>query len=107
MQKSTLVISLLAFALLVSNAWWAYETVDASISHSYLKDSLEETQQALSQSLAIIKVSGTSHVTRHQIVEAAQKAWTAGEPFEKDGYLRVGRIGLRFDNQGHLLEAIQ
>lgn len=107
MKKSTLVISLLAVALIGSNVWWAYKTVDDGITHTYQEASLEETQQALSQALAIIKVSGSPNVTRTKIIEAAQKAWSAGEPFEKDGYLWVGRLGLRFDKNGHLVEVIQ
>ena len=107
MKKSTLAISLLAVALVASNAWWAYKVLDAGVTLTYQKASLEEAQQALSQALAIIKVSGSSNVTRAQIVEAAQKAWPSGEPFEKDGYLWVGRLGLRFDKSGHLIDIFQ
>ena len=107
MKKNTVAISLLVVTLVVSNAWWAYITVDTGITHTYQAVSFEETQQALSQALAIIKVSSSPTVTRAQIIEASEKAWSAGEPFEKDGYLWVGRLGLRFDKKGNLIEAIQ
>jgi hypothetical protein len=106
MKKSTVAISLLAVALVVSNAWWAYITVDTGITHTYESVSFEETQQALSQALAIINVSSSPTVTRAQIIEASEKAWSAGEPFENDGYLWVGRLGLRFNKKGKLIEAI-
>lgn len=58
-------------------------------------------RQALSQALAIIEVTGASH---DQIVAAANRARSSGEPFEKDGYLWVGRLGLRFTEDGKLEE---
>ena len=105
MKKSTVAISLLVVTLVASNAWWAYITVDTGITRTYQKVSFEETQQALSQALAIIKVTSSPTVTRTHIIEASEKAWSAGEPFEKDGCLWVGRLGLRFDTKGKLIEA--
>lgn len=67
--------------------------------------SLEENLQALSQAPAIIKVLGTNKASREQVVQAAQKAWPSTEPFERDDYLWVGRLGLRFNEAGHLVEA--
>lgn len=106
MRKTTVTISLLAVALVATNAWWAYRLLDAGVSYTYQGVSLEENQQALSQALAIIKVLGSSNTSREQIVQAAQKAWPSTEPFEKDGYLWVGRLGLRFNETGHLVEAV-
>jgi hypothetical protein len=104
MRKSTIVISVLAIALVSSNVWWGYQLLDAGVSYTYQGASLEESQQALSQTLAIIEVTGSGEASRDQIVAAANKAWSAGEPFEKDGYLWVGRLGLRFSDSGKLLE---
>lgn len=104
MPKSVTV--LLAVALVASNAWWGYKTIDNGVTMTYRSATLEESQQALSQALAIIKVASARGASRAKIVQAAQNAWQAGEPFEKDGYLWVGRLGLRFDSNGRLLEAI-
>ena len=106
MRKTTVAISLLAVALVVSNAWWAYRLLDAGVSYTYQGVSLEENQQALSQALAIIKVLSENNASREQILQAAQKAWPSTEPFEKDGYLWVGRLGLRFNEADHLIEAV-
>ncbi|NJA06984.1 hypothetical protein [Methylomonas sp. UP202] len=106
MKRTTVAISLLAILLFVTNAWWAYRLVDAGVSYTYQGVSLEENQEALSQALAIIKVLGTSTGSREQIVQAAQKAWRSSDPFEEDGYLWVGRLGLRFNESGHLVEAV-
>lgn len=105
MRRSTVTISLLAAALVVSNAWWAYRILDAGITYTYQRASLEESRQALSQALAIIKASGASNPSRTRIIAAAQEALPAEEPFEKDGYWWVGRLGLRFNDAGRLVEA--
>lgn len=106
MRRTTIAISLLAVALVVTNASWAYRLLDAGVSYTYQGVSLEENQQALSQALAIIKVLGSNEASREQVIQAAQKAWPSTEPFEKDGYLWVGRLGLRFNEAGHLVEAV-
>lgn len=106
MKRAIVVITLLAAALVITNAWWAYRLVDAGVSYTYQSVSLEENQQALSQALAVINVLGTSEVSRNQVVQAAQAAWPTQEPFEKDGYLWVGRLGLRFNEAGRLVEAV-
>jgi hypothetical protein len=104
MKKSTIAISILTVALVTSNAWWAYQLLDAGVSYTYRGASLEENQQALSQALAIIEVTRSGDASRDQIVAAANRAWSSGEPFEKDGYLWVGRLGLRFTDDGKLEE---
>ncbi|RIX47530.1 MAG: hypothetical protein D3M94_07605 [Rhodocyclales bacterium GT-UBC] len=106
MKRTTVSISLLVLALVVTNAWWAYRLLDAGVSYTYQGVSLEENQQALSQALAIIKVLGANKASREQVVEAAQKSWPSTEPFEKDGYFWVGRLGLRFNETGNLVEAV-
>lgn len=105
MKTTTAVIATLAAALLVSNVWWAYRLLDAGVSYTYQGASLEESQQALAQALAIINALGAERRSREQVVQAAQAAWPSVEPFERDGVLWVGRLGLRFDAAGRLIEA--
>jgi hypothetical protein len=107
MKKSTVAIVLLIAVLVVSNAWWAYQVLDAGVTYTYQSASLEESQQALSQAVAIINAIGSGDASRERIVAAANKSWSAGEPFEKDGYLWVGRLGLRFSDTGRLVEVTQ
>jgi hypothetical protein len=106
MKKPTAMIALLALALVSTNAWWAHETLDAGVSSSYQGVSLEEHRQALSQALAIINVAALANATRGQVIAAARNGGPPSEPFEKDGYLWVGRLGLRFDRSGKLIEAV-
>ena len=46
MRRSTVAISLLTAALVVSNSWCAYCLLDAGVTHTYQSASLEESQQA-------------------------------------------------------------
>lgn len=106
MRQSTVAITLMAVVLVLSNGWWAYRTLDAGISHTYQSASLQESQQALTQALAVIKANAAANASRAEVIAAAQAAWPAVEPFEKDGYFWVGRLGLRFNEAGRLVEAI-
>jgi hypothetical protein len=106
MRRANLAFSLLAAALLISNAWWAYRSVDTAVTQSYRDAQLEESRQALFQALAIINAAGAGDATKDRIVDAALTAWPAVEPFEKDGYLWVGRLGLRFNEEGRLVQAV-
>jgi len=106
MKRSTIIVIALSIALVISNAWWAYKILDFGISYTYQGVSLEESSQALSQSLAVIKAAAAPDANRDSIIKAAEKAWPGFEPFEKEGFLWVGRLGLRFNEQGRLIEAV-
>ncbi len=107
MKNSIIIIIILIVFLVGSNAWWAYRLLDAGVSNTYQGVSLEENQQALAQSLEIIKSLASSDVSREKIVAAAQKTWDSTEPFEKEGYLWVGRLGLRFNEANQLVEVVK
>ena len=106
MKKSALVIVLLLLALVGSNGWWAYRLLDAGVSYTYQGVTLEENHQALAQALAVIKAMAAQGASRPHVVAAAQRVCPSLEPFEKDGYLWVGRLGLRFDAADQLIEAV-
>ena len=106
MKASSIAILLLVVALFGTNIWWAFRMFDAGISYTYQGASLEQNEQALAQSLAIINTLGSSNSSRSQVIKAAQEAWPSTEPFEKEGYLWVGRLGLRFNAAGQLVEAV-
>ena len=107
MKNSVIIIILLSVLLVGSNAWWFYRMLDAGVSYTYQGVSLEENQQALAQSLEIIKALASTDVSREKIVAAAQNARSTTEPFEKEGYLWVGRLGLRFNENSQLVEVVK
>ena len=105
LPKQSNIIFVLVFALFFSSAWWTYRLVDNSVTQSRVNASLESRSEALAQSLRILPmVAGGA--TREEVIAAALAGSNAGEPFEKEGFVWIGGLGLRFDEQGKLVEAI-
>ncbi|PPE73906.1 hypothetical protein C3942_10930 [Solimonas fluminis] len=101
MRRPTIIILLLG-----SNAWWAARLLDAGISYAYRGDSLQQTTEALRQSLAIIRAAVPPEATRESVLAAAAAAAPGAHPFEKEGYVWVGSLGLRFAENGRLAQAV-
>ena len=106
MKKPTVIIVMLLLGLVGSNLWWAYRLLDAGVSYTYQSESLRMTRVALQQSLAIIKAAALPDATRKSVLAAAMNNTSASEPFEKEGYIWIGSIGLRFSENGQLREAV-
>ena len=105
MSWTKLAIALLVVALVGSNAWWAYRALDAGVTQTYLGVSLDDNKQALAQTLKLLPVVARAGVSRAHIVAGASLPGDHDEPFEKDGFVWVGKIGLKFNEQGQLVEA--
>lgn len=107
MKKTTAAICVLAVALVVTNVWWAYQLLDSGVTLTYQQDSLRMNERALSQALAVIKVASGPDPRRGDIIAAVSAAADdTSAPFEKEGYMWVGDLGLRFSEGGRLLEAV-
>lgn len=101
----SLTIGILVLLLVGTNGWWAWNALDAGVSAAYTEDSLRDNSEALAQSLAAIEAAGRPGATRQSIIAAALAAGDGAEPFEKDGHVWVGGIGLAFDADGRLTGA--
>lgn len=104
MRKSTITIIALSSALVLTNVLWAYRLVDAAVSYTYLQDSYRHAQAAAEQALVLLPEVGRTTATKQSIIDAAVHAAPGYDPFEKDGYLWVGELGLRFDANGRLVD---
>jgi len=104
MTKKNLLVLLLAIALVGSNAYWTYRFIDLGVTNSYTQQEYAEANEALSEALALIKAEGSPDVSRERLIAAA-KGISGGEPFEKNGCVYVGRLGLRFSPDGRLVDA--
>ncbi len=94
----------LAVALLVTNAWWLYKGVDHGVTDMYREVTCTEHEEALVQSLAIVRLA-KGRKARKEIVDAARAALPQfGEPFEKDGEVIVGQLAFKFDREGALID---
>ncbi len=105
MNRTKIIIIALVVAMIASNGWWAYRLLDSGISLTYTGVSLEDNKQALSQTLALLPVVAQPGITREKIISSARLAGNTSAPFEKDGFVWVGKIGLKFNERGQLIEA--
>jgi hypothetical protein len=105
MRKPSYLVVALIVALVATNAFWLYKTVDSGVSYSYSNDSYQGARSTASQALAILPVVARSGSSQSEVVAAAANAGGGADPFEKDGYTWVGHIGLKFDADGRLIEA--
>lgn len=94
----------LTAALIGSNAWWAYHAVDAGITRTYADISATETRQALAQTQALVRTMAKGSYTKQTLIDAARQPVPEIEPFEKDGFIWIGQIGLKFDAAGTFLQ---
>ncbi len=108
MKRTTVAIVLLSAFLVGSNLFWAYTVLytvlDGGVSYTYLQDSYQEARGTALQAIAVISEVSRDTATRQSVVDAAIRAQPGAEPFEKEGFIWVGNIGLRFDDSGTLVE---
>ena len=105
MSRTKIAIVSLAVALLASNAWWAYHALDHGVTLTYMGVSLDDNKEALSQALAILPLVASRNASRETVLAAARLPGDKSEAFEKDGFVWIGKIGLKFDPNGKFLEA--
>lgn len=103
-RAATIAIVVLCLALVVSNLWWLYVVFDAGVSDTYLRVSFDEHHQALAELLAVVPAATDPAATRESVLSAARDAAGDDDPFEKEGFVWVGQLGYRFDDDGRLVE---
>jgi len=87
---------ILLIALVGSNAYWVYHSIDTGISYSYLHDEAVESKRMLQVAVAVIPVVADPESDRADVVSAAESA-SGSESFEKDGLVWISGLGLGFD----------
>ncbi len=107
MKRSTVAIAGLSTLLVASNVFWAYVVLDGGVSYTYLKTSYDTARTTAIQAIAVSAEVARENATRQSVIDAAAHAQGApgAEPFEKEGFVWVGDIGLRFDDAGKFVEA--
>ncbi len=92
-------------ALLLSiglNGYLAYLVMDVSTSYTYRNHGCVDTETQLEQTRIIISKILKGETTKEEIVEAVNIK--NGQPFSKEGYIWIPHIGLKFDENNHLVE---
>ena len=93
-------IAILAVLLLVSNAFWLYQAVDAGASLSYRDQQTYVLEETRKQLMAVFP-EVAKNATKEEIIAAANK-YTDQEAFEKEGCTWVGWLGFKFDKSNKL-----
>ena len=103
MSKYGVLIASLGLALVGTNAWWAYRTLDAGITNTYARASHDTTSELLAQTVAVLPVAASATSTKADVIAAAVVPNDTVGPYEKEGFVWVGQLGLRFSDQGRLV----
>lgn len=104
MNKAKIAIIGLSVTLVISNCWWAYVVYDQMITKMYHDDSFRTSQRALKQCIRLLPIVANDS-TRDEVVAAARDK-NGSEPFEKEGFLWVDELGLKFDEKGRLVQVV-
>jgi hypothetical protein len=106
LKRTTVAIGALVMALVGTNAAWTYLIIDRSITQSYTSQAFEETNAALNQALVLLPLTAKKGATRAELIAAVQATEPKVTSFEKDGFVSVGRLGLKFDDRDRLIEVV-
>lgn len=104
MNRSKITILVLLVLLIATNAWWTFQACDHGVTMTYTKVYLDDHKQALDQALAIFPVVASGRGSREDIIRSMEARFGISDGFEKDGFFWIGKLGLRFDESGKLLE---
>jgi hypothetical protein len=98
-----LMFSLVVAALLVSNGFWLYQTLDSAVGRAYSDDHQRQTCEALKQALGVLPRIARSTPQAAVVAAARDASSTKDEPFRKDGQTVVGSLAFTFSPSGALV----
>ena len=104
MKRSQVTIGVLAAALVISNGYWAYSSLDRGVTFTYQQVTLESYRDTARAAVAIFPHAVSAGATRESILAEAMRIGSDSEPFEKEGCVWVSPLGYRFSDDGALLE---
>ncbi len=105
MANSNKITWALAIALVGSNAWWFYSTLNESVVGSYTADRLWNCENSLKQALAILPIAASEIAAKQNVLEAAAEAIPGTTIREENGKTSVGALALTFAYSGRIVAA--
>ncbi len=103
LTKQTLAISGLAVALLSTNSLWAMHAFKQAVAVGDLQQQVDDASALLDQALAVLPVVADEEASQEEVIAAAQPVGAAIAPVERDGFIWVEHLGMRFDDEGRLI----
>jgi len=98
-KKWKITTAIIFVALIGSNLWWLYQSIDAGITHTYREKVLEEQAQQLKQLLVL----GNHYAADRPLSEVKaliSKVYPEKDMFEKDGNLVAGWLVVKASPNG-------
>lgn len=93
-------VFLLLLLLGISNVFWLYVVVDQGVTSSYQHQQIDQLNRTQEQLMAALpELAGT--LTQAQVIDAVSRH-SDEAPYEKDGCVWVGWLGLKFAGNGRL-----
>jgi len=105
LRRTTVAVVVLAVIVVASNGFWIFLTIDNAITTTYREDQCGLEHRALTQLLAVIPVATRPGSDRAGVIAAARGTYDPEMIFEKEGFVWVDAIGLRFDRSNRLVDA--
>lgn len=96
MPTAKIVSVILLIALIGSNAYWLYSSIDTGISYAHLSDTTVRCQKMLQVAVAVIPVAADPDSGTAEVINAAESA-SGGKSFDKNGLVWISGLGLGFD----------
>ncbi len=88
-----ILITFLFLALLISNSYWIYKSVDNAVTISYAADSINGTAKALEQAIRVANLNVIG-MDAEEAFDLLNPDVDGLEPFEKRGCISAGQICL-------------
>ncbi len=105
MRSSTFSIFALVLVLAVSNGFWLFSTIDNAVTMSHREGQCGREHRAMTQLLAVLPVAARPDHGKAEVIAAARGTSDPDQIFEKEGFVWVDAIGLRFDENRRLVDA--
>ena len=103
MRVATIAILGLSASLVATNVWWAYHSLDAGITASYAEASMDTESRFNRAAMLVLPLAAQGDGAEAAVKAEVAKQLPDVTPFEKDGYLWVDELGLRFNEAGRLI----
>jgi len=105
MKPSAIAISVLTIALIASNIYWFLQVLDFGVRRTYQEAEYQANSIALKEALAILPVAADPASSKEAVIRAGATVHKVHSPEEKDGFVQLYGIRLKFNAQGRLTEA--
>jgi hypothetical protein len=104
MKLWPILTAILVVALILTNGWWFFGTMNSLVTDKYQGQMLYERAEML-KDLIVVSPELAAGKSKEEIVSLAEAA-TGEESYEKEGAVWVGWLGLVFNEEGELVEVI-